>query len=94
MSCVNARPEWRWRLVGTLKAPKERSVGSPASWVYIQRRCVRGARQLRSIGRASWEYERGRPADQRARGNRELRRADEILRKASAYFAQAESGRR
>ena len=26
--------------------------------------------------------------------NRELRRANEILRKASAYFAQAEPGRR
>jgi transposase len=28
------------------------------------------------------------------RGNRELRRANEILRKASAYFAQAELDRR
>ena len=27
------------------------------------------------------------------RGNRELRQANEILRKASAYFAQAELGR-
>ncbi len=36
----------------------------------------------------------GEPADQLEREVRELRRANEILKKASAYFAQAELDRR
>lgn len=61
------------------------------------------AETLRSWVRQA-ERDQGRRAglttDERARlkalerENRELRRANEILRKASAYFAQAELGRR
>jgi transposase len=42
-------------------------------------------------GLTSWERER---LKQLERENRELKRANEILRKASAYFAQAELDRR
>ena len=44
---------------------------------------------------ASWRSDRyGGEAEALERENRELRQANEILRKASAYFAQAELDRR
>jgi transposase-like protein len=46
-------------------------------------------------GPSSWLHDRRTRADQALeRENRELRQANEILRKASAYFAQAELDRR
>lgn len=96
MSCVSVRLGWLLRLVGILNAPKARLRGSPASWVCIQKRCARGSKELRSTeacapGTTSADAQRIKEPEKE---NRELRRANEILRKASAYFAQAEPGRR
>jgi transposase len=57
------------------------------------RRWVRQAERDtgRREGRTTGEGERIKELE---RENRELKRANEILRKASAYFAQAELGRR
>ena len=57
-------------------------------------------RQLGAAGRARQRPAAGMTTDERERlkalerENRELRQANEILRKASAYFAQAELDRR
>ncbi len=49
------------------------------------------ARRRREAGTTTSERERFKELE---RENRELKRANEILRKASAYFAQAELDRR
>ena len=53
-----------------------------------------GAASRARPGGAGWSHHRGPRARPRLeRENRELRQANEILRKASAYFAQAELDR-
>ena len=65
-------------------------------WLHGGRRCATGCARRSGTGACG----RGRPRDDRERikalerENRELRQANEILRKASAYFAQAELDRR
>ena len=55
------------------------------------RKWVRQAERGRRVGATSAERERLKELE---RENRELKRANEILRKASAFFAQAELDRR
>ena len=74
----------------------ERSARLPPRSVARVRRCatlVRQAERYRVVraGPTTDERERIKALE---RENRELRQANEILRKASAYFAQAELDRR
>jgi transposase len=67
-----------------------------ARWVAQPRPCVNGCARQGEIK----AFEEACPVSERdrlkalERENRELKRANEILRKASAYFAQAELDRR
>ena len=69
--------------------PPARGLCPRESRLSVARR--RGVAQGRRAGLTSPERERLKALE---RENRELRRANEILRKASAYFAQAELDRR
>ena len=76
----------RWAAIGSIAA----KIGCTAESL---RRWVRQAErdQGKRSGTTSAERERLKELE---RENRELKRANEILRKASAYFAQAELDRR
>ncbi len=71
----------------------ERSARSPPRLAARVRRCATGVRQAERdegvlAGPTTDEHERIQGAE---RENRELRQANEILRKASAYFALCDS---
>ncbi len=76
----------QWAAIGSITAKIGCSTETLRKWV---RRVERNAG--RGPGLTSQEAERLKALE---RENRELRRASEILRKASAFFAQAELGRR
>ena len=76
----------RWAALASISAKIGCTVETPRLWV---RRTERD--QGKRAGLASDERERLKALE---RENRELRQANEILRKASAYFAQAELDRR
>lgn len=96
MSCVSVRLGWRWRPVRILSGARVRSLGiagelgvhPEALRTWVKRSEIDGG--LRA-GTTSADAQRIRELEKE---NRELWRANEILRKASAYFAQAEPGRR
>jgi transposase len=75
-------------------SPKQLSPG-PSPWLPVA-----DAERVGEEGRARQRAQPGLTSDTAAklkaleRENRELRQANEILRKASAYFAQAELDRR
>ena len=81
-----AEYESQWAAIGSIAAKIGCTAETLRTWV---RRAERNQR-LRA-GLSSDERERLKGLE---RENRELRRANEILRKASAYFAQAELDRR
>ena len=85
---------WLGRLWRILSAPGARSRGSPMSWASIPRPCARGWRtaQVDAGQRPGTTTADAQRIKDLEREVRELRRANEILRKASAYFAQAEPG--
>ena len=88
---VNPRPrlgehESQWAAIGSVSSKIGCSAETLRKWVRQAER-DEGARP----GLTSAERERLKALE---RENRELRRANEILRKASAYFAQAEFDRR
>jgi transposase-like protein len=76
----------QWAAIGSIAAKVGRTAETLRKWV---RQAERD--QGRREGLSSSERERLKALE---RENRELRRANEILRKASAYFAQAELDRR
>src|SRR6267143_5638323 len=78
--------ESQWAAIGSIAA----KIGCTAETL---RKWVRQAERDRGLraGATSEERERIKALE---RENRELRQANEILRKASAYFAQAELDRR
>ena len=76
----------QWAAIGSIAAKIGCSTETLRKWV---RRVERDAG--RRPGLTSQEAERLKALE---RENRELRRANEILRKASAFFAQAELDRR
>ena len=78
--------ESQWAAIGSIAAKIGCTAETLRNWV---RQCERD--QGRRAGLTSDERERLRALE---RENRELRRANEILRKASAFFAQAELDRR
>ena len=78
--------ESQWAAIGSIAGKIGCSPETLRKWVR-QAECDRGGRS----GVTSKERERLAELE---RENRELRRANEILRKASAYFAQAELDRR
>jgi len=76
----------QWEAIGSIAAKLGCGVESLRRWVRQAER-DQGVRE----GLSTSEREHVRALE---RENRELRRANEILRKASAYFAQAELDRR
>jgi transposase len=78
--------ESHWAAIESISAKIGCTAETLRKWVR-QAECDRGLR----AGVSSDEWERLKALE---RENRELRRANEILRKASAYFAQAELERR
>ncbi len=78
--------ESQWAAIESISAKIGCTAETLRKWV----RQAEGDRGLRA-GVSSDERERLKALE---RENRELRRANEILRKASAYFAQAELDRR
>jgi transposase len=76
----------QWAAIESIAGKMGCSAETLRKWVR-QAECDHGIR----TGLVSSERERLRSLE---RENRELRRANEILRKASAYFAQAELDRR
>lgn len=96
MSCVSVRLGWCWRPVGILSGARVRSLGiagelgvhPEALCAWVKRSEIDGGL---GAGTTSADAQRIRELEKE---NRELWRANEILRKASAYFAQAEPGRR
>jgi transposase len=76
----------QWAAIESIAGKMGCSPETLRKWVR-QTECDRGVR----TGLTSGERERLKDLE---RENRELRRANEILRKASAYFAQAELDRR
>jgi len=78
--------ESQWAAISSIAAKIGCSAETLRKWVR-QAECDQGGRP----GVTSAERERVATLE---RENRELRRANEILRKASAYFAQAELDRR
>lgn len=96
-------PEVRERAV---RMVREQAAEHPSPWAAMQaiapklgctsetlRRWVRQAERDAGLGAGLTTDERQR-LKELERDNRELKRANEILRKASAYFAQAELDRR
>lgn len=75
----------QWAAIGSIAAKMGCTVESLRRWVR-QAECDSGARP----GTMTDERERIKELE---RENRELKQANEILRKASAYFAQAELDR-
>jgi transposase len=78
--------ESQWAAIESISAKIGCTAETLRKWVR-RAECDRGLR----AGVSSDERERLKALE---RENRELRRANEILRKASAYFAQAELDRR
>ena len=78
--------ESQWAAISSIAGKIGCSPETLRKWVR-QAECDQGVR----LGLTSSERER---LSELERENRELRRANEILRKASAYFAQAELDRR
>ena len=78
--------ESQWAAISSIAGKMGCSPETLRKWLR-QAECDRGVR----TGLTSGERERLKDLE---RENRELRRANEILRKASAYFAQAELDRR
>lgn len=76
----------QWAAIGSIAEKIGRTAETLRKWVRQSERD-----QGRRAGTTTDERAR---IKERERENRELRRANEILRKASAYFAQAELGRR
>ena len=76
----------RWAAIGSIAAKIGCTAETPRRWVRQAER-DRGKR----AGPTTEDRERIKALE---RENRELRQANEILRKASAYFAQAELDRR
>lgn len=76
----------QWAAIGSIAGKIGCTAETLRSWV---RQAERD--QGRRAGVSSSERERLKELE---RENRELKRANEILRKASAFFAQAELGRR
>ena len=76
----------RWAAIGSIAAKIGCTAESLRRWVGQAERD-----QGKRVGTTSAERERLKELE---RENRELKRANEILRKASAYFAQAELDRR
>ena len=76
----------QWSAIGSIAA----KIGCTAETL---RKWVRQAERDRGLRAGSTTVEQGR-IKALERENRELRQANEILRKASAYFAQAELDRR
>ena len=76
----------QWAAIGSIAGKIGCTAETPRTWV----RQAERDRGLRA-GSTMAEQERIRALE---RENRELRQANEILRKASAYFAQAELDRR
>ena len=96
LSCASAPSDWCASTRPSTARSGRRSARSPRRWDATPRRCDsgfdvaerdRGARP----GLTTDERDRLKALE---RENRELRQANEILRKASAYFAQAELDRR
>jgi transposase len=94
-SCVSARSEWSWSThLTTRRRAAIRSVAEKLGCtVEVLRRWVRQAErdEGQRPGLTTDERQRLKALE---RENFELKRANEILRKASAYFAQAELDRR
>ena len=78
--------ESQWAAIGSIAAKMGCTAETLRKWV---RQAERDSG--RRDGRTTGERERMKDLE---RENRELKRANEILRKASAYFAQAELDRR
>ena len=76
----------QWAAIGSIAAKIGCTAETLRGWVRQSERD-----QGRRVGLSSDERERLKALE---RENRELKRANEILRKASAYFAQAELDRR
>ena len=76
----------QWAAINSVAAKIGCTAGTLRKWVRQAERDAEGR-----PGPTSAERERIKALE---RGNRELRQANEILRKASAYFAQAELDRR
>ena len=81
-----AKHKSQWAAIGSVAAKLGCTSEMSRKWVH-RAECGQGVR----TGLRSDERERVKALE---RENRELRRANEILRKASAYFAQAELDRR
>ena len=85
---LEARRDPEWSKGAIARIAGEWVVHPEALRTWVKRSEIDGG--LRA-GTTSADAQRIRELDKE---NRELRRANEILRKASAYFAQAEPGRR
>lgn len=79
--------EMQWKTIMSIAA----KIGCSAETLRNWARKAEGECGLRPGNRSAEEQERIRTLE---RENRELRQVSEILRKASAYFAQAEFDRR
>jgi transposase-like protein len=86
VSAHEAEYESHWAAIGSIAAKIGCTAETLRKWV---RQAERG--QGRRAGVSSAERDRLKELE---RENRELKRANEILRKASAFFAQAELDRR
>ena len=96
LRCASGRCGWCWSSGGE-HASQWAAIGSIAAQDRLH---GRDAAQVGAAGRARPRAAAGPTTEERERikalerENRELRQANEILRKASAYFAQAELDRR
>jgi len=95
LSSASVRFGWLWNTAMNIRAKLRRLRRSQANWVVRQTADPVWARQVQRDGGerpgpTSAEKARIKELE---RQNRELRQANEILRKASAYFAQAELDR-
>jgi transposase len=95
-SCVSAQSEWSSPTALSIRRSGQRFGRSARNSGFARNRCGAGcARPNENAGQRP-----GLTTDERARlkqlerENFELKRANEILRKASAFFAQAELDRR
>src|SRR4051812_18194119 len=95
-SCVSGRPGRRWRPGRTRLPVPGRSRGSPSSWASPPKTLRNWVTQAEIDGgvRPGTTTDDAQRLIELERENRELRRANEILKTASAFFAQAELDRR